>query len=182
MTAVRKPKTTDAAVSVAAQIANLEKPAAKPRTRAAKAAATVATDLDQATAKATAPAISFDRDKLIGDLYKLDEQKKKAAAVLKEIESKIAVAEEELIQHLGLEGLGRADLKNGLGVQVDESIVPQVEDWEAFFKFMASKKQYHMVERRPSVTAYRELRELGKVVPGLRDFTKKKLRRVGKRK
>jgi hypothetical protein len=58
---------------------------------------------------------------------------------------------------------------------ITESIVPQVNDWDALYKFIQRKKYWHLLERRPSSASYRELLEQGVKVPGTVPFTKRKL-------
>jgi hypothetical protein len=60
-------------------------------------------------------------------------------------------------------------------VSASESVVPQVTDWEAFYKFIHRMKWYHLLERRPSVTGCRELFETKGAIPGVMPFTKRKL-------
>lgn len=53
------------------------------------------------------------------------------------------------------------------------SIVPQVSDWDAFYKYIGRMKYYHLLERRPSTTGCRELWETKKAaIPGVEQFTK----------
>ncbi|HGP4433016.1 TPA: phage integrase N-terminal domain-containing protein [Pseudomonas aeruginosa] len=121
------------------------------------------------------PTISFDRDAAIKEFHKLSKQITDLNAKVKELTSLKASLEEELIEHLNMEQLGTVTLKNGMGVKLQDSVVPQAEDWDAFYKWMSRTKNFQMLERRLTVTAYREFREKGKEVPGLRDFTKTKV-------
>lgn len=52
------------------------------------------------------------------------------------------------------------------------AIVPQVSDWDRFYKYIGRMKYYHLLERRPSVTGCRELWETKGEIPGVEQFTK----------
>ena len=57
-----------------------------------------------------------------------------------------------------------------------ESEEPQIEDWDAALAFLARTKNLHLVQRRVSAPAWRELRALKhKEVPGISVFTKRSL-------
>jgi predicted metal-binding protein len=62
-------------------------------------------------------------------------------------------------------------------VGINESIVPTVEDWDEFYRFIHRNKGYHLLERRAAAGAYRELLEQrkGKPVPGVVPFKKRTL-------
>lgn len=60
-------------------------------------------------------------------------------------------------------------------VSLGESVVPNVVDWDAFYKFIHKTKYYHLLERRPSVTGCRELFDTKGMIPGVVPFPKKKL-------
>lgn len=51
-------------------------------------------------------------------------------------------------------------------------IVPQVTDWEPFYRFIKRNSYFHLLERRPAVVACRELWEQGRAIPGVEKFTK----------
>ena len=58
---------------------------------------------------------------------------------------------------------------------IGDSVVPQVKDWDAFYKYIAKNKYYHLLERRPSVTGCRELFDTKGAIPGVEKFTKRKI-------
>lgn len=55
------------------------------------------------------------------------------------------------------------------------STVAQVTDWDAFYAYIYKNKFGHLLQRRVSDPAWRELMEQGKKVPGTTPFTKKRL-------
>lgn len=57
-----------------------------------------------------------------------------------------------------------------------ESEEPTIEDWDAFTKWMTRTKNLHLIQRRISAPAWREIRALKKAeVPGIGVFTKRSL-------
>lgn len=83
--------------------------------------------------------------------------------------------EANLLQRLKDEGMTKAT-GGKASIAISESIVPQVEDWDAFYKYIGRNKAFHLLERRPSAGAYRELMaQRTKPLPGVVPFTKQKL-------
>lgn len=58
---------------------------------------------------------------------------------------------------------------------IGESVVPQVKDWDTFYKYIQKTKYWHLLERRPSVTGCRELFDTKGLIPGVDKFTKRTL-------
>jgi hypothetical protein len=55
---------------------------------------------------------------------------------------------------------------------ISEKIYPTVSDWDAFYEFIRNNNYFHLLERRPSVGAYREAQNQGLNIPGVENFTK----------
>lgn len=111
---------------------------------------------------------------LIDQLWAAREEKRKVEAILKETEEAIKSIEEQVMERLGAEGLEKATGSKAT-VSVTSAVVADVQDWEALWPFIAKNKFWHLVQRRVSDPAYRELIEMGKKVPGVQPFTKRKL-------
>jgi len=52
-------------------------------------------------------------------------------------------------------------------IYLSPQIVPKVVDWDAFYGYINRNQAFHMLERRPSRAAFRELYEAHKPVPGV---------------
>lgn len=111
---------------------------------------------------------------MIDNLWQLREDKRKSEAATKLIEKDIEAAETELLERLDKEGMDKATGKLGT-ISVGEALVGTIEDWDAFTAFVAKSKNFQLVQRRISDVAYRELLGMGKPVPGIKPFTKRKL-------
>ncbi len=60
---------------------------------------------------------------------------------------------------------------------INEEIVPDVEDWDEYHRYIHRNKAYHLLARRALAAPYRELlaQRKGKPVPGVKSFTKRTL-------
>jgi len=52
-------------------------------------------------------------------------------------------------------------------IYLSPQVVPKVVDWNAFYGYIEANQAFHMLERRPSRAAFRELHEAHKPVPGV---------------
>lgn len=111
---------------------------------------------------------------LVDKLHDIREKKRVAEDVVKGIEEEYRQVEAELMaladEQVTTVGKGKAG-----AFSIVESVLPQVEDWDAFWKFIYKNKYGHLVERRPSVTGCRELFETKGAIPGVNKFVKRKI-------
>lgn len=111
---------------------------------------------------------------MVDHLDALRESKRALEEEIKKIEAEYAGTEETLTKAMDEQGLAKASGKRAT-VSFTSNVVAQVEDWETFIGWVIETKNGQLVQRRVSDPAYRELRELGQVVPGATDFVKKRL-------
>ena len=79
-----------------------------------------------------------------------------------------------LLKKMDAEGLSRT--ANGdYSVSINEDTVPEVEDWDALYNHVISTRDFSLILRRVSSTAYKELLKLGEGVPGLSPRTIRKI-------
>jgi len=73
----------------------------------------------------------------------------------------------------------KQQLKSGAGTSssfsIKEETVPQASDWDEVWKFIKENDYFHMVQKRLSSTACRELWELGTTIPGVNKYTSHKV-------
>jgi len=105
----------------------------------------------------------------------LDENK------LKEKKQRYEEMSDDLLNNFNKQDLNGASGKLG-SVSVTKTIVPDVEDWNKFFSYVHRNKAFDMLQRRVSVSAFRERLEAGKKVPGVVPFTKVDIRLNMKKK
>jgi plasmid maintenance system killer protein len=79
-----------------------------------------------------------------------------------------------LLQKMDAEGLSRT--ANGdYSVSINEDTVPEVVDWDSLYAHILSTRDFSLIQRRVSSTAYKELLKLGEGVPGLLPRTIRKI-------
>lgn len=110
----------------------------------------------------------------IDKLFKLREDKRKLEAKIKAIADDINDTEIELMEHMDKEGTSAAK-GNKASVSITSSVKPNVQDWDLFYAYIHKNKFYHLLERRPSVTACRELFETKGKIPGAIPFVQRRI-------
>lgn len=111
---------------------------------------------------------------LIESLCGLKRRKKDLEQQVKDNDKEISLLEVQIMQ--AMDGEGVIESKNHVGkVTLNESVYPHVEQWDQFGDYILDNRYLHLLERRPAVLAYRELLALGRAVPGVLPFTKRKL-------
>ncbi len=100
----------------------------------------------------------------IDALFNLREQKRELNQQIKEIDETYSQIESKLIATLQEQEMATGKSKLA-SATISTSIVPNVGDWEAFYKFIVDSNQPFLLEQRTSVTAYRDLLQAGEEVP-----------------
>ena len=117
----------------------------------------------------TAPAPTMGA--LIDSIFLAREEKRRLEAQIKEIEVQIGERQLQLMERMEAEGTDKAQGSRA-SVSISRNVVADVKDWDAFWTFVIKKKYTHLLQRRVSDPAYRELLEAGQNVPGVEPFTK----------
>ena len=127
-------------------------------------------------AKATKPAKSAGASlgSTVDQMWALREKKRELEASVKDLEGQISDLESTIMESMAEQGL---DKMSGVlaSVSITTNTVAQVEDWDAFWAFIHKKKYGHLLQRRVSDPAYRELLDQGVKVPGVSPFSKQRL-------
>lgn len=71
-----------------------------------------------------------------------------------------------LLKKMDAEGLSRT-ANGAFSVSINEDTVPEVVDWDAVYDHVVLTRDFSLIQRRISSTAYKELLKLGEGVPGL---------------
>jgi hypothetical protein len=104
--------------------------------------------------------------KLTEDLFNAKNIKSELNKELKLINADIQLIEMSLLEEMGNQKLMKVANANGT-VYISRQIVPQVVNWDEFYKYIQDNGYFHLLERRPSRGAFRESYELGQPVPGV---------------
>lgn len=111
----------------------------------------------------------------VDNIRALRDKRSELEAQIKELNEEITAAESELIEAMDAEKcIGASGAK--ASAKIEEKVFPNIEDWDAFMRFIARNKYNHLVERRPSVSGCRELFESGRSIPGIVRYTKRAVR------
>lgn len=111
---------------------------------------------------------------MIDKIWAVREEKRRLEEQVKEASERISELEAQLFEQLEAQGLDKATGSKA-SVSITTSVVADVQDWDAVWPYIAKTKAWHLVQRRLSDPAYRELLDMGKKVPGVQPFTKRKL-------
>lgn len=100
----------------------------------------------------------------------------KAESRVKELMAERGEIESKLIAEMKEAG---TDIVRGkkATVSISETIRPQLQDQEAFNRFVLRKKALHLFERRIAVKAYQEMKDSlgGKDIPGVSEYVQTRL-------
>ena len=110
----------------------------------------------------------------IDKLWSLREAKRGFESKIKEIEEEASLIEERLMENMKQQGIDKSTGKNA-SVSISTTTAANVEDWVAFYAYNYKNKFAHLLQRRVSDPAYRELLEQGKRVSGVQPFLKQRL-------
>ena len=111
---------------------------------------------------------------LIDQMWELREKKRKLEASIKDLEGQMADVESQLMGRMESDGVDKMTGK-AASVSISTSTVANVEDWDAFLAWIYKTKNGHLLQRRVSDPAWREMVEIKGAVPGTQPFTKKRL-------
>lgn len=110
----------------------------------------------------------------IDALFKLKEELRKHQEAEAGIKARIEEAELKLMETMDKEGVSKSTGKMAT-VSVSETVTGNVVDWDALWAYIFKTKQSHLLQRRVSDPAIRELFETKGAVPGVEPFTKRRL-------
>lgn len=108
---------------------------------------------------------------MIDNLDKIREKKRALDEQVKVLESDYRQLTEQILERMASENMPKASGRRAT-VSRSESLVGQLEDWEALTKYISRTKNFQLFERRISAAAFRELFEKKGDVPGIKPFTK----------
>jgi hypothetical protein len=111
---------------------------------------------------------------LIDQMWSLREKKRELEASVKDLDGQLSDLESTLMEQMAEQGVDKMSGAMAT-VSISTNTVAQVEDWESFLAYIYKKKYGHLLQRRVSDPAYRELLEQGVAVPGVSPFSKQRL-------
>ena len=110
----------------------------------------------------------------IDSIFDLHKKKQTLNTQIKELEGQIKTFESELMEDMAAQGVDKMSGTKAT-VSITTSTVANVEDWNDFLAYVYKMKYGHLLQRRVSDPAYRELLGQGKKIPGVSPFTQERL-------
>ena len=110
----------------------------------------------------------------IDALFKIREELRANQEIEKKIQARISEAELVLMETMEQQGVDKSTGKLAT-VSISETVTGNVTDWDAFWTYVYKNKFGHLLQRRISDVAIREIFETKRQVPGVEPFTKRKL-------
>lgn len=115
---------------------------------------------------------------LIARMVEVRDERRNMSSRDKELVEEWRSLEMELITRLDEQGMEKASTASGTA-SINEIVLPQVTDWDAFYAYMVEEESLHLLQRRPAAAAFRELNDSGFTIPGVEPYTQ---RTIGLRK
>ena len=95
---------------------------------------------------------------------------------LKDLEAQKKELEAQVFQALEDAGVVATTLKGTGSVSITEQVVPQAEDWDAFYEYvLEDKMRFMLLNKALNAPAFREALNIEGEIPGLTPFTKRTL-------
>lgn len=111
---------------------------------------------------------------IIESLLEIRDERRRIAARDKELVEAWRTNEMLMISALDAQGSITSATTAGRAT-ISEEVVPNVDDWDAFYDYIWEQKAFHLLQKRPAAAAYRELVAAGEDVKGLSPFTKRSI-------
>jgi len=112
--------------------------------------------------------------KIIDKMLELRDERKRFDDQSKQLKKEYDELEIALIDRLDNEETIQGKSKHATAT-ITELIVPQIEDWESFERYILDNNALYMMERRPAGAIFRELQGQGETIPGIKPFTKRSI-------
>ena len=107
-------------------------------------------------------------DEVTKEINKLEDKKSKLKGKYKEMETALLA---DMNKNEGLTAAAGKLAK----VSITRQIVPKVDDWNKFYNYIARNRAFDLLQRRVSITAFKERLEANKKVAGV---SAEKIRKV----
>ena len=112
--------------------------------------------------------------KIVDEMYALKQERADVDKKSRDLRARIVELDAEVLSKMDEEDMETSAGKTATARR-SELVIPVIEDFDAFEKYMIETGSLYLLERRPSAASYRELLAQGEEVPGLRPFTQVKI-------
>lgn len=111
---------------------------------------------------------------MIDRMAELRAQRRDLTKEVDELTKQMAGLEEMIIAKLDSEDLGSSRGRTATAT-ISEDVVPQIEDWDQVYEYIKENDAFYLLQRRMTVTVYRELIEAGGELPGVNPLKKRSI-------
>jgi len=115
---------------------------------------------------------------IIEQMVAVRDERRKISSRDKELVEEFRSLELEMLTRLDEQGMEKASTSAGTA-SINETVLPQVVDWDAFYQWMIDNDSLHLLQKRPAAAAFRELNDSGETIAGVEPYTQ---RSIGLRK
>lgn len=115
---------------------------------------------------------------IVEKMVAIREERRRISSRDKELVDEWRSLEFEAIKRLDDQGMDKASSGDGT-ISINETVLPQVVDWDEFYAYIVENDAFHMLQKRPAAAAFREMHESGEKVNGVEPYTQ---RSIGLRK
>lgn len=112
---------------------------------------------------------------LVENLVNIRDERSNLSEKDKFLSEQYRAVESVLMAKLDEQGMKRATVDGVATATLTESVVPNVVDWDALYEYILANNATHLLQRRPSTAAFRELHDMGESVPGIEPYTKRSI-------
>lgn len=111
---------------------------------------------------------------LIDQLQQERKRKKELEFELNQCKARSSVIEGQIMSQMDDAGITKSGNKVG-SITLTEEVVPQVTDWDAFWDHVFENRETFWLQKRAAVQPCREAFSMGRTIPGVLPFVKRKL-------
>lgn len=115
---------------------------------------------------------------MIAAMDNIREERKSLAQRDKELVQLWRDIESAMIAHGDNQGMNKMSSEvDGatLTATITEEVVPNAVDWDEIYKYIIENEAMHILQRRVSTAAFRELQGAGESIPGVEPYTNRKI-------
>ncbi len=113
-------------------------------------------------------------EQLMDGLLSIRDERKKIKDREKELIAEWRDLEAAFLAQLDEQGAKRAGTDAGTAT-ITENILPTIKDWDALTNYILKEGATHLLQRRVSSAAFRELRDAGVEIPGVEAYVQRQI-------
>lgn len=111
---------------------------------------------------------------MMARLFEIRSEKAALKDKEKSLSAEADLIEAELLKRMDEQGSTRVSTSLGTAI-VTETVLPNVNDWDALYEWIKANDAFHILQRRVSSPAYRELLDTGTELPGTNPYRERSI-------